>query len=400
MKVVVFAWFMTTILTTLLLMFAGCQSIKRTPTPAKPPVRPAKKIGSYVLLTAGGINRTPRLSPHGNRILYVSSKRRSHRNPQLYELNLKTHIEERLTFQDGEIFDGVFDRSGQRIIYSSSTDEIKENPIYLIKAIDQFKNGGEPLSPAEIRADALSDPKDFWGEKLPPTDIYESMLNGNHLQRFTRTDAFNGEISVDPKSDEIAFVAYKGGRLVLYRMNLKTHRQVEMSPVPISIATVHAADEWPQYSPNGRELAWVHEISPHKSAIWIANFNGSNARRLIGGETVYWTPAWVPKNNEILFSSNRLKSSVFELYIVKSDGSCLRQLTKNSKFHKPFRMWQAEIDPDERHIYFTSDSSGTDQIYKWTLSKKIQSLIKHPCPPPVKSTACAPQSSCVPSKSK
>ncbi len=408
LRVVMFAWFITTILTALLLMFAGCQSIKVAPIAAKPS-RPAEKVGTYTLLTQQGVNRTPRLSPNGNRLLYVSSKRRSHRNPQLYELNLKTGVENRLTFQDGEIFDGVFNRTGRRIIYSSSTDEIKENPVYLIEAIDQFNNGGEPLSPEEIQSDDLADPKNFWGAKLPPTDIYESMIDGSHLLRFTRTDSFDGEISDNPQSNEIAFVAYQNNRLVLYRMNLRTRRINKLSPIPSSIATVHSADEWPRFSPDGRKLVWVHEIGPKKTAIWIANADGSDSRRLIGGNAIYWTPTWLSKNNEILFSSNRSDPSIFELYVVKTDGSCLRQITRNSKLHKFFRMWQAEIDPKEEHIYFTSDVSGTDQIYKWTLSKRIQSIINHPCPPAASPTkaptaaataACTPPASCVPSKAK
>src|SRR5688572_8848737 len=54
-------------------------------------------------LTFEGDNDSPRFSPDGQRIIYISRSRISHRNTQVYEMDLSQNKERRVTFQDGEI---------------------------------------------------------------------------------------------------------------------------------------------------------------------------------------------------------------------------------------------------------------------------------------------------------
>ncbi len=371
---------------------SACQSTKTLKPNSSAPVV-LEKVGPYSLLSQFGINRTPQFSPGGHRLLYVSSNRLSHSNPQLYERNLSTSIEHRLTFQDGEVFDGTYARGGKKVIYSSSTDEIKENPRYLTDAIANFKkNSGSGLSVlanAAARVDAST--KDFWGDPLPPTDLYETEINSSTFRRLTKAYAFHGEVSASPKSNEIVFAIMNDGHLELFRMNLKTHASRQFFREPNSaVAKPNLADEWPKYSPDGKLVVWVHETSVQNSEIWLAKANGSDAHKLIGGDAVYWTPSWSPAGDEILFSSNRNNPSEYDLYAIKPDGSCARQLSQNDSVAKPFRMWQAELSPDLSEIVFTSDVSGSPQIYKWAMDDATRTLITKPTCPITAPTATPP----------
>ncbi len=378
----------------LALVVSACQSTKSTSTSTAVIL---EKVGPYTLLSQFGVNDAPRFSADGRHLLYVSSKRLSHSNPQLYDRDLKTNLEHRLTFQDGEIFDGIYDHTGTGIIYSSSTDEIKENPRYITDAIKNFASNTAANSAtlASTRASTPHSPKDFWGDKLPPTDLYHVVIDGSTIQRMTKAYEFHGEISADPKSNEIVYAAVTGGRTELFRMNVKSHSEQPFlkttAPAPNAVSPASTppvpSDEWPQYSPDGKHVVWVRAVAPQKSEIWMADANGANAHKVIGGDAVYWTPSWSPSSDAILFSSNRTTPLVFELYALKSDGTCIQQLTKNSDLGKKnFRLWQAEVSPDLNEIVFTSDISGEPQIYKWQFNDDTRALITHPtCSP----TACA-----------
>src|SRR5690349_15083267 len=54
-------------------------------------------------LTNVGENIEAYFSPDGTRLIYRSEKRPEHMHPQLYELELATNKERRVTFQDGEV---------------------------------------------------------------------------------------------------------------------------------------------------------------------------------------------------------------------------------------------------------------------------------------------------------
>lgn len=79
-------------------------------------------------ITFFGDNDHPRFSNDGTRILYHSLGRTSHKGTQIYEMDLLTNKERRVIFSDGDAFDGSY-ISNYEILYSSTTDEIKESPL-------------------------------------------------------------------------------------------------------------------------------------------------------------------------------------------------------------------------------------------------------------------------------
>lgn len=66
----------------------------------------------------------------------------------------------------------------------------------------------------------------------------------------------------------------------------------------------------PQSSPDGRLISWVitrldKDKDAYFSAIWIANADGSDARKLTGGSARDASPRWSPDGGSIAFVSNR-----------------------------------------------------------------------------------------------
>src|SRR4051812_48354251 len=105
------------------LIVSGC---KHTQTLA--PVPEVKKDGSLQIVIEDGESSQAVYNSKGDKILFNSKKRPGHTHDQVYEKDLSTGAERRITFQNGSTFQPRYQPKDQGIIYSSSTDELKENP--------------------------------------------------------------------------------------------------------------------------------------------------------------------------------------------------------------------------------------------------------------------------------
>ncbi|HEX9649103.1 MAG TPA: hypothetical protein VGA21_00970 [Cyclobacteriaceae bacterium] len=67
-------------------------------------------------------------------------------------------------------------------------------------------------------------------------------------------------------------------------------------------------------------------------------------------------PVWSPDGNQIAFYSNR--DGDFEIYVVNSDGSNLRQITSNE-----FNDGSPTCSPDGKKLLFKSNRAGNSNFY-------------------------------------
>ena len=97
----------------LLCFFSACSSANKTVSTAGAPGQPKivvptaepieiSKGFTARAVTSLGDNRSPRFSADGSKLLFLSSARPSHRQAQVYELDLLRMTERRVTFHDGD----------------------------------------------------------------------------------------------------------------------------------------------------------------------------------------------------------------------------------------------------------------------------------------------------------
>ncbi|MBK7843805.1 MAG: PD40 domain-containing protein [Bdellovibrionales bacterium] len=102
-------------------------------------------------LTTEGENWNGSFSPDGRKIIFLSEKRIGHSQSQVYELNLSLSRQRRVTFHDGDDASPHFDSSGRYILYSSTTDEIKEDPVFIQKSLSELSSPPPPRPWRRIR---------------------------------------------------------------------------------------------------------------------------------------------------------------------------------------------------------------------------------------------------------
>ena len=146
----------------------------------------------------------------------------------------------------------------------------------------------------------------------------------------------------------------------VWRLDL-THGS-KAKPVVASMAR-----DWsPQFSPDGNRMAFSSDRSG-SFEIWVSRADGSLPVQLtsLGGGVVE-SPRWSPDGKRIAFAALVERSAANftpkinrHVYVVESDGGIPRRLTADRAEEA-----RPSFSQDGRWIYFRSDHSGAQQIWK------------------------------------
>jgi Tol biopolymer transport system component len=312
-------------------------------------------------LTQIGDNFLPSFSPDGKRILFISERREGHVQAQAYEIDIAKRIERRITFHDGDVNSVGYFPDGQRILYSSSTDEIKEDPYFINQLRRKFAPAAASDSSRAAGSDADADSptggmKRVAGTLEPlesvPSELYLSRLDGSEIRRLTQSPGFDGHSTLMPNGRVLAFVSTASGKHDLYTMNPDGGGKRRLTSDP-------ERELGPAFSADGRRLAWVRLAADlSTSQIVVADGPRWTASALPLKTAMHAAPAWHPNGQELIFSSNHGDGKTFDVYSFDTKSQCLKRLTE-SESDELF----PTLSPDGLKIAFSSNHSGHFHIY-------------------------------------
>ena len=117
-------------------------------------------------------------------------------------------------------------------------------------------------------------------------------------------------------------------------------------------------DYAPQFSPDGRRIAFVSERSGH-SEIWVCNSDGSSPVQVTSFQGPYvTTPRWSPDGTRIAFDSDA-EGGEFDIWVIRADGGKPARMTTH-----PANDGNPSWSHDGRWIYFDSARTGEQQVWK------------------------------------
>lgn len=337
-----------------LIFLAGCSSTSKVTSieslKKQNPIATDLKIQSenldnIRLIQLPGNNFLSSVHKSGNRLLFFSSSRISHKKFQVYEYDLKKLSERRVTHQNGHAFHASYHPNNQHIIYASTTDYDKEDLSELFQINE-------------------ANPEKSWQSMIPElkSDIYISRLNGTNIIRATYMDSGEQYPLYHPKDFTIVYQLSNNESTSIERMS----RYRKPLP-PLSIR--NEKHSFLDISKTGKKLAWIKYDEDKGFFLNTMNWNAKNKQtRELKGVLSISSLNWI-NDSEIIITARTSDDDVHQVYYIPTDLSCMHKIA-DSKYGI-----QNAIASSDNRVYLTAHTGTHWQLVESKIKKAFA------CPP-------------------
>jgi TolB protein len=151
-------------------------------------------------------------------------------------------------------------------------------------------------------------------------EIYIVDYDGFNPRRVTVNGSLNILPAWSPDGTSLAYVSYRQGSPAIYLARIFEGKSVPNVTGERGDSQAFA----PVFSPDGKRLAFASNRAGNMD-VFVADADGSGARRLTTAQGSDTAPCWSPTAQEIAFTSNRAGTP--QIWIMDSDGLNVRRLT-------------------------------------------------------------------------
>ena len=188
--------------------------------------------------------------------------------------------------------------------------------------------------------------------------VKSNQPNTEELQIIYSQSAFS------PDAKTLAYTAQKGGRDVLYLMDVKHRKTIHSFDLPLETVT------GPSFSPDGRTIV-LSGGNGGLTDLYTVNTDGSNFRQLTKDRYGDLMPQWSPDGHTIAFVSDRgdgtsfatLRFEKFRISTVDINTGEVRTLPGQGGLNL-----NPQWAPDGRSIAYVSDRTGVSNVFLYDLN--------------------------------
>jgi Tol biopolymer transport system component len=327
----------------------------------------------------------------------------------------------RLTYDGLRAGEGYFSPDGSRMVFQSEREE--DNPFYQIYEMDMLSGETRRVSPGygkttcpfiqpgtnnvlfgsthhdprslelqreEFEVRASGQERRYSWDYDPEMELYAEQAGTGDLIRLTHVRGYDAEASYSPDGEWIVFSSTRDA----YDRELTRQEQESLDLNPSNfgeiyvmradgseqtrLTNVHGYDGGPFFFPDGSRIIWRRFDEEGLMAdVWSMKPDGTDQRQLTDFGSMSWAPYVHPSGEYILFASNKLGFSNFEVFMVDVEGTRQPvQVTYTDGFDGlPVPL------PDGNSLAWTSTRlGGKGQIYMalWDHEKALEALAASP----------------------
>lgn len=160
---------------------------------------------------------------------------------------------------------------------------------------------------------------------------------GKPQQAFSAKQATQGTPSFSPDGKKIAFVSNKDGSPKIYAIDVPKPGTSLKEMKPVLISKRNRENSAPQWSPDGKKIAYCSRSSGGVRQIWIYDFETKREWQLTNGPGNKENPCWAPNSLHLAYNSVNREES--ELFLVNLNQPCPVQITSGGG-QKRFPSWE------------------------------------------------------------
>ena len=257
-------------------------------------------------------------SPDGNRLIFQSEREEGNPFYQMYVLDLTSGDTTRVSPGIGKTTCGFFQPGTGRVLFASTHADPE--------AVAKQK--------AELDFRASGKVRRYSWDYDATMDIFSSNQDGTQLINLTHSPGYDAEGSFSPDGKQIAFCSLRGA-FPLEKLTPEQRARYEKDPAYFGdiylmnadgsdvrrLTDAPGYDGGPFFSPDGTRIIWRHfDESGMFADVWTMKTDGSDKRRITDFKSMSWAPYYHPSGKYIIFTSNKLGFTNFELFIVDVNG--------------------------------------------------------------------------------
>ncbi|HSB13012.1 MAG TPA: DPP IV N-terminal domain-containing protein, partial [Bryobacteraceae bacterium] len=334
-------------------------------------VLPENKVGIFLMPAIGGPDRkVAMINPCSEGLSWHASGEWlavTEQNPlgapcSIYAVSITTGEKRKLTNPQAPSADSFaeFSPDGSRLVFFRSR---VAGDLYIVTVSDQMVPAGEPrrltsLNLFRSTANWTPDGKEVIFSSFQegePDELWRMPASGESAPRRVAIQGEGGAFPViSREGNRLAYVHFTWNTDIL-RLPINGRKGEGSEPTPFAAST--RSDLAPQYSPDGKRVAFI-SVRSGTNEVWVCDADGSNPVQVTTmAATMTGAPRWAPDGQQLVFDST--KQGSFDIYTVRADGGAPKRLTDD-----PADDGVASWSRDGRWIYFASDRSKDWQIWK------------------------------------
>jgi Tol biopolymer transport system component len=315
-------------------------------------------------------------SPDGQKLIFQSEREEGNPFYQMYILDFATGETTRVSPGFGKTTCGFFQPGTDRVLFASTHEDPE----------------AKAKQKAELDFRASGKMRRYSWDYDATMDIFSGKQDGTDLVNLTHSPGYDAEGAFSPDGKQIVFCSLRGA-FPLEKLTPEQRARYEKDPAWFGDVYVMNADGsnvrqltdapgydgGPFFSPDGTRIVWRHfDESGMFADVWTMKTDGSDKRRITDFKSMSWAPYYHPSGQYLIFTSNKLGFSNFELFIVDVNGE-----------HEPVRVTYTDgfdglpvFSPDGKKLCWTSGrtSDGKSQIFlaDWNHEAALQALAASP----------------------